>query len=180
MRFWKYLSCAAVGLAVMNTVWLYGQQSRLPGMLAPEDYLEIQQLYSYYARDVDSGTQRDASWMYTDDGVWDLGGTRFVGKAALEEFYANVPPGMARNGVRHFSTNLVLVPTAEGARGSAYMLALERKSQDGETEITVWGKYEDRLVKTPAGWRFKERIWRSDTWYDSDEPVIPSPFAPLD
>ena len=180
MRFWKYLSCAAVGLAVMNTVWLYGQHSRLPSMLSPEDYLEIQQLYSYYARDVDSGTQRDASWMYTDDGVWDLGGTRFVGKAALEEFYANVPPGMMRNGVRHFSTNLVLVPTEEGARGSAYMLALERESRDSGTEITVWGKYEDRLVKTPAGWRFKERIWRSDTWYDSDVAVIPSPFAPLD
>ena len=44
----------------------------------------------------------------------------------------------------------------------------------------MWGKYEDRLVKTPNGWRFKERIWRSDTWYDSDEPVLPSPFAPLD
>ena len=180
MRIWKYMSCAAVALAVMNTVWLYGQQSRLPSMLSPEDYLEIQQLYSYYARDVDSGTRRDASWMYTDDGVWDLGGTRFVGREALQEFYESVPPGMTRNGVRHFSTNLVLVPTEEGARGSAYMLALERESQDAETEITVWGKYEDRLVKTPGGWRFKERIWRSDTWYDSDEPVIPSPYAPLD
>ena len=62
---------------------------------------------------------------------------------------------------------------AEGARGSAYMLALERESRDAETEITVWGKYEHRLVKTPEG-------WRSDTWYDSDVTVIPSPFAPLD
>ena len=60
------------------------------------------------------------------------------------------------------------------------MLALERESRDAETEITVWGKYEDRLVKTPEGWRSKEHIWRSDTWYDSDVTVIPSPFAPLD
>ena len=180
MKLWKALSCAAVVLAAMNTVWLYGQQSRLASMLPAEDYLEIQQLYSYYARDVDSGTQRDASWMYTDDGVWDVQGTRIVGREALQEFYRNVPPGVTRNGVRHFSTNLVLVPTEEGARGSAYMLALERRSEAAEAEITVWGKYEDRLVKTSDGWRFKERIWRSDTWYDSDEPVIPSPFAPLD
>ena len=38
------------------------------------------------------------------------------------------------------------------------MLALERESRDAETEITVWGKYEDRLVKTPEGWRSKEHI----------------------
>ena len=62
--------------------------------------------------------------MYIDDGLWDQGGTRFVGWEALEEFYANVPPGMTRNGVRHFSTNIVPVPTEEGARGSAYMMAL--------------------------------------------------------
>ena len=39
MKLWKGLSCAAVVLAAMNTVWLYGQQSRLPSMLPPEDYL---------------------------------------------------------------------------------------------------------------------------------------------
>ena len=76
MKAWKWLSVVALALAVLNTAWLYAQQRKLPSMLSPEDYLEIQQLYSYYARDVDSGTMRDASWMYTDDGVWDLGATR--------------------------------------------------------------------------------------------------------
>jgi hypothetical protein len=87
---------------------------------------------------------------------------------------------MTRNGVRHFSTNLVLVPADEGARGSAYMMALERKSRETPVAITTWGKYEDRLVKTPRGWRFKERIYRADTWYGSPEKVLPSPFAPLE
>ena len=148
-------------------------------MRSPEDYLEIQQLYSYDARDVDSGTQRDASWMYTDDDVWDLGRTKIVGKEALKEFCSTIPPGVSRNGVRHFSTNLVLVPTEAGARGSAYMMALEKKSREMPMETTVWGKYEDRLIKTPKGWRFKERIRRGDTYYDSDVPVIPSPYAPV-
>ena len=109
-------------------------------MRSPEDYLEIQQLYSYDARDVDSGTQRDASWMYTDDDVWDLGRTKIVGKEALKEFCSTIPPGVSRNGVRHFSTNLVLVPTEAGARGTAYMMALEKKSREMPVEITVWGK----------------------------------------
>ncbi len=180
MKLWKSLTFVAVAIAVANTAWLYAQQRKLPSMLAPEDYLEIQQLYSYYARDVDSGTMRDASWMYTDDGVWDVGGQRVVGREALKKFYVATPPGMAKNGVRHFSTNIVLVPTQEGARGSAYMMALERRSQQEQVGITTWGKYEDRLVKTPKGWRFKERIWRNDTWYDSPTKVLPSPCAPVD
>ena len=180
MKLSKVLSIVALAIAVLNTAWLYGQQSRLPSMLEPEDYLEIQQLYSYYARDVDSGTQRDASWMYTDDGVWDVGGTKIVGKAALQAWYAVTPPGMTRNGVRHFSTNLVLVPTEEGARGSAYMVGLDMRAQGAGVTIGLLGKYEDRLVKTPKGWRFKERIFRGDTPYDSDVPVLPSPFAPVD
>jgi hypothetical protein len=180
MKVWKLLTLAAVALALTNTAWLYAQQRKLPSMLSPEDYLEIQQLYSYYARDVDSGTQRDASWMYTDDGVWDVEGQRHVGREALKKFYVATPPGMTRNGVRHFSTNLVLVPTQEGARGSAYMMALERRSQQEQVRITTWGKYEDRLVKTSKGWRFKERIWRGDTWYDSPTKVLPSPFAPIE
>lgn len=180
MRLWKCVSIVAVAIATLNTAWLYAQQRQLPSMLSPADYLEIQQLYSYYARDVDSGTQRDASWMYTDDGVWDLGGQKVVGREALKKFYVATPPGMTKNGVRHFSTNLVLVPTAEGARGSAYMMALERRSRDAQVGITTWGKYEDRLVKTLKGWRFKERIFRGDTYYDSTTPVLPSPFAPVD
>ena len=179
MQLWKILSCVSIIIAGVNSAWLYGQQSRLQTMRSPEDYLEIQQLYSYDARDVDSGTQRDASWMYTDDDVWDLGRTKIVGKEALKEFCSTIPPGVSRNGVRHFSTNLVLVPTEEGARASAYMMALEKKSREMPVEITVWGKYEDRLIKTPKGWRFKERIFRGDTYYDSDVPVIPSPYAPV-
>jgi hypothetical protein len=180
MQLWKWMSVVAVAITALNTAWLYAQQRKLPSMLSPADYLEIQQLYSYYARDVDSGTQRDASWMYTDDGVWDVNGQKIVGREALKKFYVSTPPGMTRNGVRHFSTNLVLVPTGDGARGSAYMMALERKSRETPVEITTWGKYEDRLVKTPAGWRFKERIYRADTWYDSPTKVLPSPFAPLE
>ena len=47
--------------------WLYGQQQRTTGagMLPSEDYLEILQLYGYYTRDTDVGSQREASRTYT-------------------------------------------------------------------------------------------------------------------
>ena len=46
---------------------------------------------------------------------------------------------MTKNGVRHFSTNLLLVPTEEGGRAAAYMIALERETSGGPVEITLFG-----------------------------------------
>ena len=30
--------------------------------------------------------------------------------------------------------------------------------------MTLFGTYADKLVKTRDGWRFKERVFRADTW----------------
>ena len=43
------------------------------------------------------------------------------------------------------------------------MLQIQKRHQDGPIEIILFGTYADRLVKTRDGWRFKERIFRSDT-----------------
>lgn len=130
MRMWKAISVLALVLSVVNIAWLA-------------------------ARDVDSGSQRDASWMYTDDGVWDVEGMKWVGREQLKQHYTTMPPGVSKNGIRHFSTNLILVPTENGVRGSAYMVALERKTEGGPIEITLMGKYEDLLVKTDRGVAFQ-------------------------
>jgi hypothetical protein len=46
------------------------------------------------------------------------------------------------------------VPTAEGARGTSYLLMI-----DGPANQIYWaGWYEDVYVKTPKGWRFKSRV----------------------
>jgi hypothetical protein len=57
------------------------------------------------------------------------------------------------------------------------MMQVERREQGRPIEVTLFGKYEDRLVKTRDGWRFKERIWTPDTFRGSTEPVAPSPVA---
>ncbi len=44
------------------------------------------------------------------------------------------------------------------------MLQVERREQDGPIEVTLFGAYADKLVKTRDGWRFKERVFTADTW----------------
>ena len=179
MRIVSVLFLAAQVVVLGGATWLHAQQNKkLPPMLSPADHLEILQLYGYYARDVDSGTRRAAGWMYTDDGVFD-NGTTFVEGQEMRDYYENLRR-TRKAGMRHFSTNPVIVPTPDGARASLYMMQIQRAKKDGPVEIGLFGKYEDTLVKTPKGWRFTSRIWRSDTYHDDPSPIMPSPFAPLD
>jgi hypothetical protein len=104
---------------------------------------------------------------------------RWSGIEALKEHYTTKPPGVSRNGIRHFSTNLILVPTGEGVRGSIYMLGVERAEEGGPLALNIMGKYEDLLVKTDQGWRFRKRVFRSDTWHSDSTPVLPSPYIPV-
>jgi hypothetical protein len=146
--------------------WMYAQQQRLPettGMLSPQDYLEIQQLYYLYSRDVDPGSRNNAARLFTTDGVFDLGQTKYAGEKALTEFYEKNTRQVFLAGERHFTSNLVIVPTGGGAHTSSYMMQVERLDEGLPVQITLFGKYEDDVVKTPAGWRFKTRMWRSDT-----------------
>ena len=79
-------------------------------------------------------------------------------------------------GVRHFNSTYVIVGTPDGARGSSYMMQVERRKQGGPAEVTLFGKYEDKFVKTPDGWRFKERIWTGDSFRGDTRAVTSSPI----
>jgi peptidoglycan hydrolase-like protein with peptidoglycan-binding domain len=149
-------------------------------LLSPEDYIEIQQLMSFYARDVDPGSVQDASWLFTKDAVAAMGPSPIKTAEEFKKFYTGVKDGTFGGGnlggVRHFNSSYVIVGTPDGgARGSSYMLQVERRTDGGPVEVTLFGKYEDKYVKTPDGWRIKERVWTADTFRNSKQQVTPSP-----
>lgn len=61
---------------------------------------------------------------------------------------------------RHIYTNLRITPTSEGAHGFVYFNQLDVSTKPPTN--TVSGIYEDTLVKTPDGWRFKKRVHTHD------------------
>jgi hypothetical protein len=149
--------------------------------LSPEDYIEILQLINEYPRDVDPGSVRDASWMFTKDAhsTGMTGGAPLTTPQDHKYFYGGLvgPEGQARKGGdRHFNTSPVIIGLPDGtARGSSYMMQVTLKQKGGKPEIDLMGKYEDLYVKTPEGWRIKERIWTSDSFVGSFQKVAPSP-----
>ena len=170
MRIWNMLLGTAVMIGVIGATWMYAQQQRPAGTLSAQDYIEIQQLYYQYGHDVDPGSQYAASRLYTDDGSFESGGRVTAGREALDGFYEGLRERHAA-GIRHVNASVVIAPDGEGARGSGYMLQVERRQESGPIEVTLFGSYSDRLVRTAEGWRFKERVFRADSWRDA--PTAP-------
>src|SRR5262245_32481472 len=58
--------------------------------LAPEDYIEIQQLMSMYPRHVDAGAVDDATWMFTPNARSVISGAPMVKPADFKNFYGGL------------------------------------------------------------------------------------------
>jgi hypothetical protein len=117
--------------------------------LSTQDYIEIEQLYARYNNAIDSGNSEAWVATFTDDGVFNGSG----GREALMKVATNWIT--TRNNLRHWNTNLLITPTAEGASATVYLFLMDITTKP--PSITGGGGYEDLLVKTPQGWRFKRR-----------------------
>jgi hypothetical protein len=125
--------------------------------LSPEDHIEIQQLYARnsYALDMGDGEARAAT--FTQDGTFAVYLTGHQPEPA--SVFGPRTTARGNRGVRHLMLNLMLEATPEGAKGLCYGLIVDGKHSPKT------GFYEDRLVRTPKGWRFRVR----ELWLDTEE-----------
>jgi len=122
------------------------------GVLSPQDFVEIHQLYAAYNYAIDAGDVEAYVALYTPDGSFN----QYKGADGLREFM-NGREGATR---RHWNSNLMLTATPTGARGQVYLLLVDIAAQP--PAISLAGRYEDVLVKTPDGWRFRSRQVSAD------------------
>jgi hypothetical protein len=122
-----------------------------------QDFVEIQQLYARYNEAIDSGNAEAWVATFTPDGVFNT----FNGREGLMTFAEQYKGKMNGTRNRHWNTNLIITPTAEGASGSVYLMLVDVSAKPPVIASTL--KYDDLLVKTAQGWRFKKRATRADT-----------------
>jgi hypothetical protein len=132
------------------------------------DYFQIQQLVARYAHAIDtcSNNGYDYADLFTPDGAFipSFEGRQLApiqGRERLAEVSGggsrgckNVP--WIEQGVRHIYTNHVITPTADGATGVVDMLMIGLGGDPNKIEYD--GYYVDTYVRTPQGWRFKQRV----------------------
>jgi hypothetical protein len=146
------LSMAAAGEPAATIDQVTGETS-----LTTADYVEIQQLYARYNTAIDSGDGAGWAATFVSNGVFN---TTTIGHDALVQFVRDWREKRNGANLRHSNTNLVVAPTPDGAKGTIYLALLNVSVRPAIIQST--GMYEDYLLKTPQGWKFKTRTVRID------------------
>jgi len=116
-----------------------------------EDVLAVQRIINLYGVLIDDERWDDLAEVFTDDAVlevrplaWTMRGVREIAAG-----YSGI-----RHPLGHHMTNTVLAggSTDDEATGITKFITVR---QDGSSGT---GVYEDRFVRTPAGWRIAERV----------------------
>lgn len=149
---WRRLVLIPIMLALASVPRLFAADA-----ISPADYLAIQQLYATYNMAIDRGDAEGWAATFTPDGVFNKTNK---GHDALVQFVKDWREKRNGDKRRHANTNLVLTPTPGGAKGSIYLLLLDTSARP--VTIALTGVYDDELVKTPAGWKFKTRVLNTD------------------
>jgi hypothetical protein len=123
--------------------------------LTAQDFVEIQQLYAKYNWTLDAGDAEGYASTFTADGVFNNN----VGHDAIVKFAETFHAGLGAH-VRHWNTNLMILPTPEGAHGQVYLVLVDFANKPAT--IVTSASYSDDLVKTAQGWRFKKRATKGD------------------
>ena len=148
----------------------HAQSSSIPAPreLTALDYIQIQQLVARYARAIDtcSNNGYDYADLFTADGVFipminGKPGAKIQGHERLAEVSGGGSRGCKNvgwitQGVRHLYVNHIITPSADGATGTVDMLMIGLGGDPNRIEHD--GYYEDTYVRTPQGWRFKQRV----------------------
>ncbi len=151
-------------LALSVMLVLPAARVRSQSALAPSDYIEIERLYARNTIGFDSGVDggRMYAQTFTADGSFVRPAGTISGHRDLARLAASHPPAL-----HQWTSNLLIEPAPGGARGWAYVVTVNVSAKG---ELKEGGLYQDQLVQTTAGWRFKRRAY-------SPGPSMPKPGA---
>jgi len=165
------LVAVVCGVAIVGAGagWKFLAAAESKTRLTTQDYFDIYNLYGIYTRYTDMGYGDDGTnyaSMFTPDGIFN----NRIGREANKIAIHNQQGGWVRDNrsVRHTTTNIVVTPTADGVKGSAYLLVFNVAAVPPFVEDS--GIYEDWLVKTAEGWKFKKRLYRRSPTFSPGLP----------
>jgi hypothetical protein len=171
-------------LVAVRPLSTLGARAQKPMTLTAMDYIEIQQLVAKYAKFIDSCSNNgyDYADLYTADGIFM---PSINGKPSPASRGARSWPRCRAAGQRLQERRLDpagrAAPLSEprhrgdarGAKGTVDMLMIGLGGDPNKIQYD--GHYEDIYVKTPQGWRFKQRTHFA--LLSGGRPAAPAPAA---
>jgi uncharacterized protein (TIGR02246 family) len=118
------------------------------------DETAIQQLINRYTDGCNRQDWPQVLGTFTEDGVWEAAGSALIGHATIQAAMAGFL-GMMDYFVQIASASVI---TVDRDSASARTTIREAGKFGGRDEgLEILGYYEDRIVRTGAGWRFAHR-----------------------
>jgi len=156
----RFIALVAAAVTIMGFTRVASAEG-----LSTQDYIDIEQLYATYNHAIDSGDGEAWAATFTPDGTFN----KFTGHDQLVGFIKRWKEEMNGGNRRHWNTNLRIVPSKDGATASVFLMLVDVSTKS----IVATGMYNDTLVKTATGWRFKTRATKMDA-----APPAPAAAAP--
>jgi ketosteroid isomerase-like protein len=121
-----------------------------------DDMIAIQQLLNRYSISSSHGDVEDIAATYSEDGVWNVASMAesFTGHAAIRQALTGFT-SQQEYLIQQNAPGLIVV---DGDSATATSVICEKgKLAASDHSFEALGFYVDKLVRTAAGWRFKER-----------------------
>ena len=131
----------------------------MPDLAADRD--GIRDLLARYTYNGDRGRVADLAACFAANGVLEFPGKEASGPEDIAGTLGAGPRNPALSFVRHHITNPLIEIDGDTAKARSYFTVHTDAGPDHS------GTYDDRLVRTPAGWRFAHRRVRVD-WQAED------------
>jgi ketosteroid isomerase-like protein len=140
-----------------------GDDAQVLAQLADRD--AIRDVVHAYARAVDAKDLAGVAACFTADCAYEGS----LGRGTIAEALATLRTAMERYTVTmHFLGTHAATVDGDAARAETYAVAHHVRRDGGRLVVGV--RYQDRLVRTPDGWRIAARAVRTD-WRSEDRSV---------
>lgn len=127
------------------------------------DERACERLLVEYTHLVDFGNAPGIADLFTTDGVWRTEDFAMNGQDEIRAGFGR-RQGVTRRQSRHVCTNVVIDVDGDTATGLCYLVNYRHDSETGTAEKPApadvpkyVGEYRDTFVRTPDGWRIKDR-----------------------
>jgi hypothetical protein len=120
------------------------------------DRLAIEELINLYCHNADYNPPDSMRDVFVPEAVWEVPAMdlRCEGIDAIVAFFTQSRAGFGS--ARHVISNLVVQGDADRATASCYLQVI--KVDEDPKQIVSFGRYQDELLRTAAGWRLRHRL----------------------
>lgn len=128
----------------------------------------IRHLLATYTYNGDRGRLADLAACFAEQGTIEYPGATATGPEAIAKSLSSGAPNPERTFVRHHTSNPLIDVDGDSATARSYFAVYSNNGPDHS------GTYNDKLIRTPSGWRFAFRQVRID-WQSPASMFRPMP-----